>query len=150
MRQWNVGVYFSLSFQEIAGTLDSVLTVGSITFVDDLNDNGGKDHKLLMRQSVALMESLRSCWNENVIVFSSTDKFLRLYLQLISRLSSWLSSGLEARKAHHLSSNSTTNSAHGKLSLALLVRLSSPLSRQATGILIVHRLMEMRMRLVWL
>ncbi|KAH7664109.1 COG complex component COG2 protein [Dioscorea alata] len=110
MRQWNVGVYFSLRFQEIAGTLDSVLTVGSISLVDDLNDNEGKDHELLMRQSVALMESLRSCWNEDVIVFSSADKFLRLSLQLISRFSSWLSSGLEARKTHHLSSNSTTNS----------------------------------------
>ncbi|KAM0947073.1 hypothetical protein DsansV1_C08g0082281 [Dioscorea sansibarensis] len=109
MRQWNVGVYFSLRFQEIAGTLDSVLTAGSITLVDALHDNEGKRHKLLMRQSLALIESLRSCWNEDVIIFSCADKFLRLSLQLISRFSSWLASGLEAQKAHHLSSNSTTN-----------------------------------------
>ncbi|XP_019708156.1 conserved oligomeric Golgi complex subunit 2 isoform X2 [Elaeis guineensis] len=110
MKQWNVGVYFSLRFQEIAGALDSALMVTTITPAENLHGNQGKYQKLALKQSVALLESLRSCWSDDVLVFSFSDKFLRLSLQLISRYSTWLSSGLAARKARGANSNSTPNS----------------------------------------
>ncbi|KAL5223725.1 hypothetical protein ABZP36_010364 [Zizania latifolia] len=47
-----------------------------------------------------------ACWSDEVLIFSHSDKFLRLSLQLISRYTTWLFSGLAARKASDGSSNS--------------------------------------------
>ncbi|PKU79464.1 conserved oligomeric Golgi complex subunit 2 isoform X1 [Dendrobium catenatum] len=99
MRQWNIGVYFSLRFQEIAGALDSTLMAASVTPVDNLYSNQGKFQILTLKQSVMLLESLRLCWSEDVLVISCSDKFLRLSLQLLSRYSTWLSAGLLTRNA---------------------------------------------------
>ncbi|KAL6638274.1 hypothetical protein ACP70R_025846 [Stipagrostis hirtigluma subsp. patula] len=104
IRQWNVGVYFSLRFQEIAGGLDSSLT--NTISPAGINENQGKRNMLLLKQSIKLLESLQSCWSDEVLVFSHSDKFLRLSLQLISRYTTWLSSGLSARKVSDGSSNS--------------------------------------------
>ncbi|XVE65929.1 hypothetical protein DITRI_Ditri08aG0039200 [Diplodiscus trichospermus] len=105
MKQWNVGVYFSLRFQEIAGALDSALTASSLVLVQNSNSDEESSPSLTLKQSVTLLESLRSCWNEEVLVLSCSDKFLRLSLQLISRYSNWLSSGLAARKKGNVGSN---------------------------------------------
>ncbi|KAM7272348.1 hypothetical protein ACFE04_027011 [Oxalis oulophora] len=98
MKQWNVGVYFSLRFQEIAGTLDSALTTASLVPVQNPNSDEEISQSLTLRQSVTFLESLRSCWSEEVLIISCSDKFLRLSLQLLSRYSNWLSSGLNAWK----------------------------------------------------
>ncbi|KAI4336306.1 hypothetical protein L6164_014846 [Bauhinia variegata] len=104
MKQWNIGVYFSLRFQEIAGALDSVLTTSSLVPVQNSESGETNYQGLTLKQSVNLLESLRSCWREDVLVLSCSDKFLRLSLQLISRYSNWLSSGLTTRKKGHTSS----------------------------------------------
>uniref|UniRef100_A0A6V7QSF2 Conserved oligomeric Golgi complex subunit 2 n=1 Tax=Ananas comosus var. bracteatus TaxID=296719 RepID=A0A6V7QSF2_ANACO len=104
IRQWNVGVYFSLRFQEIAGGLDSALS-GNIVPVE-IHGNEENTQTLMLKQSGKLMESLRLCWSDDILVFSHCDKFLRLSLQLISRYSTWISSGLAARKARGGSANS--------------------------------------------
>ncbi|CAK9188668.1 unnamed protein product [Ilex paraguariensis] len=100
MKQWNVGVYFSLSlrFQEIARALDSALVVASLMPVQNSNSYQQNSQHLKLKQSVSLLECLRSCWREDVLVLSCSDKFLRLSLQLLSRYSNWLSAGLAARK----------------------------------------------------
>jgi len=102
MKIWNVGVYFSLRFQEIAGALDSALTSSNITIIQNLDKSQGNCHGLTLKQSTTLLDSLRSCWKEDVLVFSYADKFLRLCRQLLSRYSTWLSSGLAARKASNI------------------------------------------------
>ncbi|KAJ6339598.1 hypothetical protein OIU77_007534 [Salix suchowensis] len=106
MKQWNVGVYFSLRFQEIAGALDSALAATSLIPVHNSHSGHQNSQDLTLRQSVTLLESLRSCWREDVLIFSCADKFLRLTLQLLSRFSNWLSSGLDARKMGNTSSSS--------------------------------------------
>jgi hypothetical protein len=68
-------------FQEIAGGLDSTLTN---TF-SPTGLNEAQQKPLLLKQSIKLLESLDSCWSDEVLVFSHCDKFLRLSLQLISR-----------------------------------------------------------------
>ncbi|KAK2355957.1 conserved oligomeric Golgi complex subunit [Trifolium repens] len=103
MKQWNLGVYFSLRFQEIAGSLDSALTTSSLVPVQSLDPSEANYQDLTLKQSVTLLESLRLCWREDVLVLSCSDKFLRLSLQLLSRYSNWLSSGLTARKNHNTS-----------------------------------------------
>ncbi|KAF7135791.1 hypothetical protein RHSIM_Rhsim08G0188800 [Rhododendron simsii] len=95
MKQWNVGVYFSLRFQEIAGSLDSALLIP----IQILHSDKGNSQHLTLNQSGTLLECLMSCWREDVLVLSCSDKFLRLSLQLISRYSHWVSAGLAARKA---------------------------------------------------
>lgn len=117
MKQWNIGVYFSLRyslqlyyglypykigkvlfnnvdcsynynyfrFQEIAGALDSALTANSLVPVKNTHSGEGNSLELTLKQSVTLLESLRSCWREDILVLSCTDKFLRLSLQLLSR-----------------------------------------------------------------
>ncbi|KFK29022.1 hypothetical protein AALP_AA7G078500 [Arabis alpina] len=98
MKQWNVGVYFSLRFQEIAGALDSSLASASLVFIQDSNPDQTRTPNLMLRQSVTLLESLRACWKEDVLIFSAADKFLRLTLQLLSRYCIWVSSALNNRK----------------------------------------------------
>ncbi|XWS75354.1 hypothetical protein CRYUN_Cryun01aG0079600 [Craigia yunnanensis] len=105
MKQWNVGVYFSLRFQEIAGALDSALTASSLVLVQNSYSDEENSQNLTLKQSVTLLESLRSCWNEEILVLSCSDKFLRLSLQLLSRYSNWLSSGLTARNKGSVGSN---------------------------------------------
>lgn len=104
MKQWNVGVYFSLRFQEIAGALDSALAVPNLLPVQSLHSNGNSQD-LTLKQSITLLESLRSCWSEDILLISCSDKFLRLSLQLLSRYSNWLSTGLAARRKGGASSN---------------------------------------------
>ncbi|KAH7867403.1 hypothetical protein Vadar_032937 [Vaccinium darrowii] len=99
LKQWNVGVYFSLRFQEIDGSLDSALTVASLVPIQISHSDKGNSQHLTINQSATRLECLMSCWREDVLVLSCSDKFLRLSLQLISRYSHWVSAGLAARKA---------------------------------------------------
>ncbi|KAK2648240.1 hypothetical protein Ddye_015729 [Dipteronia dyeriana] len=105
MKQWNVGVYFSLRFQEIAGALHSALIAASLEPIHNLHSDEGKSPLLTLKQSETLLESLRLCWREDVFVLFCSDKFLRLSLQLLSRYSNWLSSGLAARKVGNSGAN---------------------------------------------
>ncbi|XP_012079858.1 conserved oligomeric Golgi complex subunit 2 isoform X1 [Jatropha curcas] len=106
MKQWNIGVYFSLRFQEIAGALDSALAATSLVPVQNSDSGHANLQGLALKQSITLMESLRACWREDVLILSCSDKFLRLSLQLLARYSNWLSSGLAARKKGNAASNS--------------------------------------------
>ena len=76
-------IYFR--FQEIAGALDSALTGASLVPIQTSHSQSGNTEDLTLRQSVTLLECLRSCWREDVLVLSCSDKFLRLSLQLLSR-----------------------------------------------------------------
>ncbi|KAL6175031.1 hypothetical protein ACLB2K_051674 [Fragaria x ananassa] len=105
MKQWNLGVYFSLRFQEIAGALESVLAATSLVPLHNVHSREGNSLDLTLKQSATLLECLESCWREDVVVLSYSDKFLRLSLQLLSRYSSWLSYGLAARKKGNAGSN---------------------------------------------
>ncbi|KAL8480796.1 hypothetical protein ACS0TY_027359 [Phlomoides rotata] len=105
MRQWNTGVYFSLRFQEIAGALDTALMTTTLV-PSQKSSNLEYSQSLVLKQSNSLMDCLRSCWRDDVLLLSCSDKFLRLFLQLLSRYSNWLSVGLSVRKAGNASANS--------------------------------------------
>lgn len=60
---------------------------------------------LTLKQSVALLICLESCWRDDVLVLSSADKFLRLSLQLLSRLvqiGTWILHSLFCLKPFHV------------------------------------------------
>lgn len=105
MKQWNTGVYFSLRFQEIAGALDSALMTTTLV-PSQKSSNLESSQSLVLKQSISLMDCLRSCWRDDVLLLSCSDKFLRLFLQLLSRYSNWLSTGLGARKAGYAAASS--------------------------------------------
>uniref|UniRef100_A0A2C9UIZ8 COG complex component COG2 C-terminal domain-containing protein n=1 Tax=Manihot esculenta TaxID=3983 RepID=A0A2C9UIZ8_MANES len=106
MKRWNIGVYFSLRFQEIAGALDSALAATILVPAQNSHSGHGKLQDLTLKQNAVLLESLRSCWREDALIISCSDKFLHLSLQLLARFSSWLFSGLAARKTSNAGSNS--------------------------------------------
>lgn len=59
----------------------------SASLVPVQNEDSGQGNSLdlTLKQSVTLLNSLESCWREDVLVLSLADKFLRLSLQLLSR-----------------------------------------------------------------
>ncbi|XP_011624936.1 conserved oligomeric Golgi complex subunit 2 isoform X1 [Amborella trichopoda] len=116
IRQWNIGVYFSLRFQEIASALDLALMVTTITVVGNSHLNKGNSRELTLNQSVQLLECLRSCWKEDVFVHSLSDKFLRLSLELLSRYATWLSVGLAARKGNAATQSGSASTHAGNTS----------------------------------
>lgn len=73
-----------LRFQEIAGALDSALMTSSLV-TSQKSSNLENSQNLVLKQSISLMDCLRSCWGDDVLLVSCSDKFLRLFLQLLSR-----------------------------------------------------------------
>lgn len=71
-----------IRFQEIAGALDSALSSATLVPVQNPSPDEGN---LTLKQSVTLLNSLRCCWKEDVLILSCSDRFLRLSLQLLSR-----------------------------------------------------------------
>lgn len=94
MKQWNLGVYFTLRFQEIAGALDGALSATTLQRPDTTRSSG-----LVLSASEALLGCLQKCWQDDVFVLSLSDKFLGLTLQLLARYSTWLTAGLAARRS---------------------------------------------------
>lgn len=105
VKQWNLGAYFTLRFQEIASALDSALVTASISPLKDSHPQQDGVLGLTLNQSVVLLECLNRCWQDGVYIAAIADKFLRLTLQLLSRYSTWLSTGLSTRKRGSTSSN---------------------------------------------
>lgn len=88
-------ISYTFRFHEIARSLDSVLVASSLAPIENASSlapientqsDGENFPALTLKQSVTLLENLRSCWREDVFVLSCSDKFLRLSLQLLSRL----------------------------------------------------------------
>ncbi|KAL2613354.1 hypothetical protein R1flu_025046 [Riccia fluitans] len=99
MKQWNLIVYYTLRFQEIASALDAAITslISSPSHgVHNRDEDGSLD--LALEPSSVLWDCLQRCWKEDVFIKAVADKFLKLTLQLLSRYSTWLSAGLAARK----------------------------------------------------
>ncbi|KEH17618.1 hypothetical protein MTR_0004s0190 [Medicago truncatula] len=82
MKQWNwkLQEYFALRFQEIAGSLDSVLTTSSHVSVQNLDPGEVNYQDLTLKSSVTLLESLRLCWREEngcVVAYWQDSKVAR-------------------------------------------------------------------------
>lgn len=100
LKQWNLGVYYTLRFQEIAGALDTALATTTFASMSQ-GDTKKEDVSLglALQPSAVLWDCLQRCWQEDVFIKAVSDKFFKLTLQLLSRYSTWLSAGLSARKS---------------------------------------------------
>jgi len=97
MKRWNLSVYFSLRFQDIAGKMDTVLTCTEL----QLAEPGEKQPAGLHTAAAAsLWSSLHWCLSSEVYVDALAERFVRLTLQLLGRFHYWLSMGLKLREAH--------------------------------------------------
>lgn len=95
-KSWNLAVYFSLRFQEIACAFDEHLHSAPVT--------ASAGSELAFQQSVALLHALRRCRDPTVTFSAVYDRFLKLQMQSILRYGGWL------REAHPIDSGNMTAS----------------------------------------
>jgi conserved oligomeric Golgi complex subunit 2 len=120
-KRWNLSVYFTLRFQEIAGDVDETLTRPGLERVKNGTTNEVNSSKeaataaspkspkkqqqqqeitdvpgvfSLKASEVAFRNALR-CFDDDVYVPAQADKFVRLAAQIVSRYRAWVSLGTE-------------------------------------------------------
>eukprot|EP00892_Ulva_mutabilis_P004841 jgi/Ulvmu1/2729/UM014_0186.1 len=81
-KAWNLAVYFSLRFQEIAGAFDEQLRTAPVV--------AAEGSSCTYQQSSALLYALRRCRDSAVAFAAVYDRFLKLQMQLILRFGAWL------------------------------------------------------------
>lgn len=126
-KRWNVQVYYSLRFQQIAGGLEEVLRAhgdvlglveqregdasgngdaGDVAATTTTTTNGGginsrtdKGHDTTLHciPTHATRAALQRCADRNVVLRPLSDRFVRLSLQSIMRCVAWVNAGLTAR-----------------------------------------------------
>jgi len=122
-KRWNLSVYFTLRFQEIAGDVDATLTRPGLervqkgdattpTAKSPKKDGTPKSPKSPKKQqekqeindvpgvfsltaSDAAFRSALRCFDDDVYVPAQADKFVRLAAQIVSRYRAWVSAGTE-------------------------------------------------------
>uniref|UniRef100_A0A8D9BCH3 Conserved oligomeric Golgi complex subunit 2 n=1 Tax=Cacopsylla melanoneura TaxID=428564 RepID=A0A8D9BCH3_9HEMI len=80
MNSWNVAVYFSLRFQNIAGKLETSLAV-----LPDLNPKVDSNKRCKLPMTVQAWECIELCWSDQVFLPPVTRRLWKLTLQIISR-----------------------------------------------------------------
>lgn len=119
-KRWNLSVYFTLRFQEIAGDVDATLTRPGLERVgkgdattptakspkkdgppqspkspkkqQEINDVPGV---FSLAASDAAFRNAMRCFADDVYVPAQADKFVRLAAQIVSRYRAWVSVGTE-------------------------------------------------------
>jgi hypothetical protein len=98
-----ISVYFTLRFQEIAGSLEADMNGhGLVQAAPDAPGNsdgglskqskkggggGGGDVKFLLASTAGSWAALRKCWAEDIFTAQIADRFVRLSAQILSRYS---------------------------------------------------------------
>ncbi|KAL4443325.1 hypothetical protein ABPG75_011062 [Micractinium tetrahymenae] len=94
MKRWNLSVYFSLRFQDIAGGLEGKLSTAALQAAPASKDGGPRFH---WAPSAAVWAGLQRCASPDVFLPQLADKFVRLALQLLARYAAWISTGMQQR-----------------------------------------------------
>jgi hypothetical protein len=84
MKEWNLSVYFSLRFQEIAGAVEEAFHTGPAPAA------AGADKRFALRQSGALFAGLARCRDPSVTFPAVYERFYKLQLQLVLRYAAWV------------------------------------------------------------
>ena len=112
-KRWNLSVYFTLRFQDIAVTLEGDMNGdGLVQAASDAPGNqaggfggggaGGKnktksaDVKFLLASTAGSWAALNKCWAEDIFTAQIADRFVRLSAQILSRYGGWLAEGVDA------------------------------------------------------
>ncbi len=89
MKRWNLSVYFNLRFQEFACDVDEELNEPGL-------DTSRASDGFLLTPTTQTWLTMAKCMAEEVFVPALTDKFVRLFAQVLSRYRSWVKAGIEA------------------------------------------------------
>ncbi|PSC75738.1 conserved oligomeric Golgi complex subunit 2 [Micractinium conductrix] len=100
-KRWNLPVYFSLRFQDIAGSLEGKLpgtVLQPAAAAPAATSNGGAaDPPLHWAPSAAVWAGLQRCIASDVFLPHLADKFVRLALQLLARYAAWIDGYMRQR-----------------------------------------------------
>ncbi|KAJ3123098.1 Conserved oligomeric Golgi complex subunit 2 [Nowakowskiella sp. JEL0407] len=92
MKRWQLAVYFQIRFNEITAKLEGGLNSESMS-VDNTKD------QLRLNSSIALVESIKLCWDEKIYLYGLSHKFWKLTLQIITRYTMHLKSKIPVASA---------------------------------------------------
>ncbi|KAI8467408.1 MAG: hypothetical protein J3K34DRAFT_481362 [Monoraphidium minutum] len=98
-KRWNLSVYFSLQYQEIAGALEDAARGDKLEAAPANGGGGGGGPAPQLAATAALWGCLRRCASERVFLPPLADRFLRLGCQLAARYASWAAAAAAARRA---------------------------------------------------
>ncbi|XP_017054877.1 conserved oligomeric Golgi complex subunit 2 [Drosophila ficusphila] len=102
--RWNLPVYFQICFQEIAGQFEAKLE--PVLQDDTLKNNlGENDYKLTPFN--AAKEAITRCWAEGVYLPEVFPKFYKLNVQIVLRLSRWITNAIAVSKGSNFSKSYT-------------------------------------------
>ncbi|GMH43984.1 hypothetical protein BSKO_11918 [Bryopsis sp. KO-2023] len=87
LRRWNLQVYYTLRFQEIAGSVERC-------FREDQFSVASED-ELQCEPMVIWWQGVRQCLADDVCLAPLLDSFVKLLLQLVSRLTIWVNAGIQ-------------------------------------------------------
>ena len=87
VKRWNLSVYFSLHFQEMAAAFEECLQGGLRP--------AGEGSEFLLGTSEGLWAHLQKAVSPDVFLAKLADKFLKLSLQVLARYAAWLQEGEE-------------------------------------------------------
>lgn len=93
LRRWNLPIYFSIRFQEIASALDAAASEKSLQRVT-ASECRPSTADVQLKVSAELIGALQRTISPEVFLQPLADKFIRLALQLTSRYVSWLRLGV--------------------------------------------------------
>ena len=95
--RWNLSVYFTLCFKELAESLDTAVAPASAG--SDPAPAGAAGHGFALRPTAACWAAMQRCWADDCFVPALADRFLKLSLQLLARYATWLRAGVRARRS---------------------------------------------------
>ncbi|KAF8069609.1 COG2 [Scenedesmus sp. PABB004] len=93
-KRWNLPVYFSLVYQDIAGTFEAAAKASSLAPAPP-----GAPAGLRLAVSAALAAALQRALSPDLFLLQLADKFGKLTMQLLVRYDSWLLDVAAAREA---------------------------------------------------
>lgn len=82
LQLWNLPVYFQIRFQEIAGSLETVL----FQWPKNLKSTSEQFH---LSPTAAAWTAAQMCWNPKIFLFRLAHRFWKLTLQVFARYYSW-------------------------------------------------------------
>ncbi|XP_060649360.1 conserved oligomeric Golgi complex subunit 2 [Drosophila nasuta] len=94
--RWNLPVYFQICFQEISGKFEAQLE--PLLKDDTLNVNPASGD-FQLKPFNAAKEALTRCWADGIYLPEVFPKFYKLNLQIVLRLSRWISDVIAASKS---------------------------------------------------
>eukprot|EP00898_Chlorokybus_atmophyticus_P000165 jgi/Chlat1/1149/Chrsp112S01611 len=90
LAKWNLGVYFTLRYQDFAGALDAALDPSRLW------EAAAAKSTLSLAASNVLNNALLRCWTPDTFLAALSHRFLKLSLQLLARYRTRLEEGVHA------------------------------------------------------